>query len=121
MRAFKVTLPADTNNHNLFSLLVGTSIYGAAQGGTNETAIAGAIPTNGILTDRVSYISLTADSGNAGNVAINDRNNANTTGEVLAAGKQFLQTSTRNTICLKDFLIAGSANSQVFELNIDSI
>lgn len=119
MRAFKVTLPADTNNHNLYSLIVGTSNYGSAQGGTDETGITGAIPTDGILPDRVSFLSITADSGNTGTIAINDRNNANTTGETLAATKQYAQTSTRNGICLKDFLIAGSANSQAFEVNID--
>lgn len=119
MRVFKVTLPADTNNHNLFSLLVGTANYGLVNGGTNETGITGAIPTNGILPDRVSFLILTADSGNSGTIAINDGNYANTTGTVLAKNITYSQTNTKNSICLKDFFIAGSADSQAFELNID--
>lgn len=119
MRAFKVTLPADTNEHNLFSLLVGTANYGLANGGTNETGITGAIPTDGILPDRVSFLQITADSGNSGTISINDRNNANTTGQVLAKSVSYTQNSTRNTVCLKDFFMLGSADSQAFEMNID--
>jgi len=120
-RSFKVTLPADTNVHNLYSLIVGTANYGLANGGTNETGITGAIPTDGILPDRVSKLEIQADSGNAGNLTILDRNSANTTGKVLAAGDPILSQSSRNTICLKDYLLKGSAASQACEVEIEEI
>ena len=88
-RTFKITLPADTNNHNLYSLIVGqvsgTNIqgYGLAQGGTNETGITGAIPSSGILPDRGTFLEIQADGANANTLTINDSNYANTTGKVI--------------------------------------
>jgi hypothetical protein len=118
-RTFKVTLPADTGNHNLFSLIVGTSSYGAANGGTNETGITGAIPTDGILPDRVSYLEIQADLGNTSTLTINDRNNANTTGKVINVGDSFIVSMNKNIICLKDYFLQGGANSQAFEVRIE--
>lgn len=126
-RAFKITLPADTNYHNLFSLIVGTSSptnvqgYGLAQGGTNETAITGAIPSSGILPDRGNFLEIQADSGNSGTLTISDRNNANSTGKVLNAADIFQASSNRNSVCFKDYFIAGSASSQVMEVHLEII
>ena len=125
-RTFKVTLPADTNNHNLFSLLVGTpsatnlSGYGAAQGGTNETGITGAVPVDGILPDRGSFLEIQADSGNGNTLTINDRNFVNTTGKVLNAGDVFSVSKVSNTICFKDYFLQGGAASQVFEVRLEN-
>src|ERR1700679_1823959 len=94
-RTFKLTLPADTSNHNLFSLIVGkvsnTNIqgYGLAQGGTDETGITGAIPASGILPDRGIFLEIQADSANANTLTVNDSNSANTTGKVLNTGDVF--------------------------------
>jgi len=118
-RTFKITLPADTNNHNLFSLIVGTSSYGLIQGGTNETGITGAIPTDSILSDRGSFLEIQADSGNANTLTINDRNNANTTGKILNATDVFSVSNDRNTICLKDYLLQGGAASQAMEVRLE--
>lgn len=121
MRSFKITLPNDENNHNLFSLIVGTAVYGLVNGGTNETAITGAIPKDGILTDRVSLLSITGDSGNAGTVTINDRNSTNTTGPVPAKSVIFnIGPFNRNSICLKDYFLQGSVGSQIVEVLIES-
>ncbi len=120
-RTFKVTLPADTNNHNLYSLIVGTANYGAANGGTDETGITGAIPTDGILADRGSYLEINADSGNGNTITVNDRNSANTTGKVLNAGDTFQVASGRNTICFKDYFLKGGAASQAFEVRLENI
>jgi hypothetical protein len=120
-RTFKVTLPADTNNHNLFSLIVGTANYGAANGGTDEAGITGAIPTDGILPDRGTFLEIQADSANAGTITINDRNSANTTGKVLQVGDTFQVSSNINTICFKDYFIKGSINSQVCEVRLENI
>jgi len=118
-RTFKITLPADTNNHNLFSLIVGTSSYGLIQGGTNETGITGAIPTDSILSDRGSFLEIQADSGNANTLTINDRNNANTTGKILNATDVFSVSNDRNTICFKDYLLQGGAASQAMEVRLE--
>jgi hypothetical protein len=126
-RTFKVTLPADTNNHNLYSLLVGQvsktnpSGYGLAQGGTNETGITGAIPTSGILDDRGNFMEIQADSGNSSTVTVNDNNNANTTGKVLNAGDVFSVSSDRNSTSFKDYYLQGGASSQVFEVRLENI
>lgn len=120
-RTFKVTLPADTNNHNLFSLIVGTASYGLVNGGTNETGITGAIPTNSILSDRGNFLEIQADSLNASTITINDRNFANTTGKVLNVGDIFSLSSNRNSICFKDYFIQGGAASQAFEVRLENI
>jgi hypothetical protein len=118
-RTFTITLPADTNNHNLFSLIVGTAIYGLVHGGTNETAITGAIPTDGILPDRGISLEVQADANNGSTLTINDRNNANTTGKILNAGDTFATSNNRNTICFKDYFLQGGANSQVCEVRLE--
>lgn len=118
-RTFKITMPADTNNHNLFSLIVGTAAYGAANGGTDETGITGAIPTDGILPDRGTFLEIQADVANANTLTINDRNNANTTGKVLTSGQTFEVSMHENTICYKDYFLKGGANSQACEVRIE--
>ena len=118
-RTFKITLPADTNNHNLFSLIVGTAVYGSVNGGTNETGITGAVPTGGILPDRGSFLEIQADAGNANSLTVNDSNYANTTGKSLNAGDVFSVSRNGNTICFKDYFLKGGANSQVFEVRLE--
>ena len=121
-RAFKITLPADTNYHNLFSLIVGTAKYGSVNGGTNETGITGAIPTDGILPDRGNFLEIQADGGNSGTLTISDRNNANSTGKVLNPGDPFQAGPFNvNAICFKDYFIKGSANSQAMEVHFEGI
>jgi hypothetical protein len=119
-RTFKLTLPADTNNHNLYSLIVGTAIYGLVNGGTNEIGITGAIPSYGILHDRGIFIEIQADDNNASTITVNDRNNANTTGKVLSNGDVFSVSSNRNNICFKDYFLQGGANSQVCEVRLEN-
>jgi hypothetical protein len=124
-RTFKITLPADTNNHNLYSLIVGqvssTNVqgYGLAQGGTNETGITGAIPGSGILPDRGTFLEIQADGANANTLTINDSNYANTTGKVLNSTDIFSVSAARNTICFKDYFLQGGANSQACEVRIE--
>ena len=118
-RTFKITLPADTLNHNLYSLIVGTSNYGLANGGSNETGVTGAIPNSGILPDRGIFLEIQADSGNANTLTINDSNNANTTGKVLNATDVFSVSSGRNTICFKDYFLQGGAASQACEVRLE--
>jgi hypothetical protein len=126
-RTFKITLPADTNNHNLYSLIVGqvssSNIggYGLAQGGTNETGIMGAIPSFGILSDRGDFMEIQADSANSSTLTVNDSNYANTTGKVLNAGDVFSLAVSRNSICFKDYYLQGGASSQALEVRLENI
>jgi hypothetical protein len=126
-RTFKIILPADTANHNLYSLIVGQVSssnvfgYGLAQGGTNETGITGAIPSSGILSDRGCSMEIQADSANSSTLTVNDSNNTNTTGKVLNAGDTFSTSSSRNSICFKDYYLQGGANSQAFEVRLENI
>lgn len=124
-RTFKITLPADTNNHNLYSLIVGQVSgtnpygYGLAQGGTNKTGITGAIPTSGILPDRGTFLEIFGDLSNVSTLTVNDSNYANTTGKVLNAGDIFSVSNDRNTICFKNYFLQGGANSQVCEVRLE--
>lgn len=121
MRSFKITLPADTSEHNLFSLIVGTAYYGLVNGGTNETGITGAIPTNGILTDRVSSLQINNDTTVAGTLTVSDRNYSNSTGVNIATGLGYtIGPFSRNNICLKDYFIKGSEDSQVLEILVET-
>jgi hypothetical protein len=120
-RTFTLTLPADTQNHNLFSLIVGTANYGLANGGTNEAGVTGAIPTSGILPDRGSFLEIQADGNNASTLTVNDSNNANTSGKVLNSTDVFSVSSSRNTICFKDYFLKGGANSQACEVRLEVI
>lgn len=120
-RNFKITLPADVNAHNLFSLIVGTANYGLVHGGTNETGITGAIPIDSIFPDRVSNLEIATDSASPGSVVLLDRNNANTSGVVIPANSNYsLPSGDRNTICIKDYFVKGTVNSSVFEVDIAS-
>lgn len=125
MRSFYLTMPDDTKAHNLFSLLVGTAVYGKAQGGTDETGITGAVPTDGILPDRVSYLKLAGDSGNGDNlIFIQDRNFANNSkGDILGASVQIAYGPfNRNSLCLKDYILIQneSGEVQIIEITIES-
>jgi hypothetical protein len=117
-RTFKLTLPADANNHNLFSLIVGTASYGKVNGGTDETGVTGAIPSSGVLDDRGSFLEIQSDSGNSASLTINDRNNVNTSGKVLNAGDIFSYSTNKNTICFKDYLLQGNAQSCEVRLEV---
>jgi len=100
-RVFTVTLPADTNFHQLYTSLLG---------------VTGATPTDGILPDRCTGCQLTADAGNASTVKLADANFANTSGPAIAAGGTILNRSElKNIICLKDYFLAGQAASQKFQ------
>ena len=105
-RSFKITLPGDTNYHNLYTLML---------------AITGAAPTDGILPDRVAELEMQADNGNGVNtVTVADGNNANTTGRALTAGDIYLKRKDRNIICLRDYYLAGSAGGESVEVEIES-
>lgn len=108
-RSFSITFPDNTGYHNLYSLLVGTAVYGAVHGGTDETAVTGAIPTDGVLPDRVSLLDLTTIA--AVTVTVADRNKANTAGRTIPASTNMQVRSDRNTICLKDYFLKASATT----------
>lgn len=83
--------------------------------------VTAAIPTDGILPDRVKQLALQADGTNGSEiVSISDSNNANVAGLPLAAGVYMpVAQSEKNTICLRDYYIKGSAASQKFNVRIE--
>ena len=115
-RTFAITLPADTNPHNLYSLIVGTAAYGLVNGGTNETGITGAIPTDGILPDRVQQLIIQV---NTGSIKIKDRNTSDA-GQQYDTPGSLTETSNRNSICLKDYIIKGVAGSETLSVDMSS-
>jgi hypothetical protein len=115
-RAFNIAL-ADTNWHNLFSLIVGTAVYGAAQGGSNETEITGAVPSAGILPDKGNFLRI--DVSSAGTVTIADNNYANAQGPALGTSLNLIIQSSKNTICFKDYWVKASASTQDFTVCLE--
>lgn len=117
-RIFNVTVPS-SGYHNVYSLIVGVVSltnphgYGAAQGGTDETGLAGAIPTDGILPDRGNSITMIDPSSGGSTITVSDRNFANSPGVALAAGQTYADASNKNSICFKDYLVSGSGPMQV--------
>lgn len=111
-RSFKVTLPADT---------VTRSVYDAMTGANGATAITGAIPTDGILPDRCAFLKLTADTGNAAaTLTVADRNSANTSGRPLVGGDVYeVGPYAGNWCCLRDYFLKPSANSLLYEIDVD--
>ena len=105
-RSFTITLPADTAYHQLYGQML---------------LVTGAIPTDGILPDRVQELVIQADSANTGNVIVGDNNSANTAGQVVEPLGFFTRRSMRNTICLQEFYVKGSVNSQKFVIDVNSL
>lgn len=101
-RAFELTLP-NTDEQNLFTLM---------------SAVTGAVPTDGVLPDRVNDLSLKVRSGT---VTLGDRNSANAGGSDFGAGEGITKRSGRNTICLRDYTLTGAAGGEVVEVDVESI
>lgn len=99
-RTFTMTMPADNNYHCLYDMLAGLN---------GETAITGAIPTDGILPDRVRELFVQMDPANAANtINISDSNHANSAGAAYAGGDAFQKKASRNVICLRDYFLKGN-------------
>lgn len=91
-RSFTLTL--NSNYQNLFTLI---------------SAITGAVPTDGILPDRVQSLCITPAVANSTSaVLISDRNSANATGSELLTPQTFKVVSNRNSICLRDYTLKGN-------------
>lgn len=93
-RSFTVTMAADSNYHNLYTILLSQT---------------GAVPTDGILPDRVSRLFIQMASANAASlINVSDSNFANSAGPGYAGGDAFLVESDRNTVCLRDYYLKGN-------------
>jgi hypothetical protein len=67
----------------------------------------------------VSSLRITAAPANAaGTVTVQDMATTDG-GQTLGAGDQFVRESHRNTINLGEYVVQGSANSQVFALDVE--
>lgn len=83
-------------------------------------AVTGAVPTDGILPDRVRELSITAAVANSTTaVLVSDSNNANSGGsEILSSTGPFIRRSPAQTICLRDYNLKG--NTLVVEVDIEA-
>lgn len=72
-----------------------------------------AIPTDGILPDRVNNLVVTPADGNTGDVLYSDRNSANNVGFTLSG---FERNSARNSICLRDYLFKGDGQGIIVDI-----
>lgn len=105
-RSFSITMAANTNYQNLYTAML---------------AVTGAVPTDGILPDRVKSIGIQADPTNAAasTVTVGDANYANTNGLVLSVGAIFADGGGNlNNVCLRDYWIKGSAGSLKYNVRI---
>lgn len=93
-RTFTMTWPADANYYRLYDRML---------------LLTGAVPTDGILPDRVANLQIQNDPQNATDIFITDFNSANSEGRQVIPGAYFEVTSDRNSICLKDYYIKGNA------------
>jgi hypothetical protein len=105
-RSFSITLPADTNSHNLY---------------TEMLAQSGAIPTSGILPDRGCGLKIICDLGSgAATVTVLD-NTTTSGGQILNAGDIFERNTVRNSICFQDYNLKGSTNSMVVKVDVEFV
>lgn len=109
-RNIDLTLPADTNAHNLWDLIVAAG-YCDSLGNVLVTAV----KNNEILPDRVSFLTATVT---AGSVSFQDRHASGGT-TYTAGGSQTWKTS-RNSISLKDRFFAGAAGSETFTIDLEA-
>lgn len=97
MRSFSINLPADTDRHCLYDLMLDES---------------NAVPTDGILPDRVQELTILFN----GTITLSDRND--TGGMEYLSGYTLTKRSSVNSICLRDFFLAGDAGSENFVVEI---
>jgi len=100
-RTFNLTLAADSVYRNLYTLLLATT---------------GAVPVDGILVDRVSALSVMSNPDGTVPIYLSDRNSANNAGTPYSAGAGFSIVSNRNSICLRDYYLTGSAELVVVDI-----
>ena len=116
-RTFTITLPADTAFHSLWDSIVAS---GACDQQGN-TLVSG-VKDDGIITDRVCELQIQSQATGTDTISVSDRNNANEAGfTMLKTAAPFITRSSRNSICLKDYYIKGSAVSMPYTATIESI
>lgn len=99
-RSFNITLPSDSVYRDIYTLIKATT---------------GAIPTDGILPDRVCDLTIITNPDGAG-IHMSDSNSANDTGFAMQAGQNFERNSNRNTICLRDYTVTGSGEAITIDI-----
>ena len=91
-RQLSITIPADNNWHNLYTLML---------------AVPGAVPTDGILSKNVCNLNIYNNS--AGTIYIADSNYANNTGDPIVATGNWYKSSSFNNIFIPDYFVQGNA------------
>lgn len=92
-RQFNVTIPSDSNFHNLYTLLL---------------TISGAIPTDGILAKSVCILNISLTGTTSFNIA--GSNYANNSGTpITTTNPTWSRQTDRNLIFIPDYYVQGSA------------
>ena len=100
MRSFVITMPANTNEQNLYTLLLGNATFAASP------------------ADKSYYLDITTPSGNTGTVGITD--GAGNVGKTAAANTNLYNRSSQaQNIALRSVRLKGSANSQGIIVTIE--
>jgi len=112
---YTITLPADTDFHSIWDSL----IAGGFINRLGEILIT-AVKNNAIQTDRVCELQIKSQATGTDTITVSDWK---LTGgfTMLATADPFISRSSRNSICLKDYYVKGSAASMPYTINVESI
>ena len=106
-RSFQLTLTTGSTVYNLYTLM---------------RAISGAVPTDGILPDRVNQLSIQLDGSTTVYIGDNLLSASQygakllSTGDSLTAGPTF-----GNGVCLRDYYLMGGANGAKVNVIVNSV
>lgn len=116
LRIYKLVLT--TGAQNLWDLIVASGVCDKLGNG-----LVSGVPNQELYADRCINLDISSDTGNGtGTVTISSRQGI-TTGSFNAflPNTNFNKTSNRNSICLKDYFLTGSAGSLIAEVAVESV
>jgi hypothetical protein len=108
-RSFQLTLTTASTVYNLYTLM---------------RAVTGAVPTDGILPDRVNRFSIQSDDSNqTANVFVGDSllSSSQYGAKLAAGGSLSIGPTFGNGVCLRDFYLMGSADGTKVNVMFNSV
>jgi len=115
-RTYPITLPADTNYHSIWDSLITAGIIDNL-----GQVIVSNVSTTEIVTDRVCELQIQSQAAGGQTISISDRAQTGTPPTLASTAAPFIARSSRNSICLRDYFVKGSANSQGYTVTMESI
>lgn len=111
-RSFNLTLPADTNAHNLWDLIVAAGFCDQL-----GNMLVSSVKNDAIVPNKVQQLTITVRTGS---IAISDNSGAAGGGVTYTAGSSMTWRNNLNTIYLKDRVLTGAAGSETFTVDMES-